>query len=422
MATGAPLNHVIREVYPVRIVAYYSAIVILVSKMWATNFQPWNLALLAYILLHPHLLHFICGSYWNKPRGARFSMLCDGCLLGLMIVAAEFSLMPSVAFLSGLVAGTLVIARPVYLIGNLSMFVLSTGLSAFLIFPNINNEGWVLTNGLSALFIIGYGGLIASLSYVETTELDIRRRAMTRDKSVLQATYNRLRPYVSPQLVSSLEFVKEITTLRKPMSIFFSDIEGFTNMMDKYSEDLMTRVLNEYLNEMTEVACSYGGTVDKFVGDGIMIMFGAPESRGLEQDAINCVAMALVMRSRLECLRQKWANEGIPGELHVRMGIHSGYCAVGNFGSNERMDYTAIGGVVNLANRLESAAERNEILISKETWQLVHRGFTGMQKPSIRVKGIAREVSIVSLSGFRNVEKEVSVAVSARGERLFSTG
>jgi class 3 adenylate cyclase len=159
----------------------------------------------------------------------------------------------------------------------------------------------------------------------------------------------------------------------------------------------MTQILNDYLNEMAEVAIAYGGTVDKFIGDGVMILFGAPGSRGAVQDAICCVQMAIAMRSRLACLRDRWCSEAIPTDLHIRIGIHSGYSAVGNFGSKQRMDYTAIGGVVNLASRLEKAAGTDEILVSAETWALVGKDIQGEIRRPIRVKGIEGEIPVVAI-------------------------
>jgi adenylate cyclase len=159
----------------------------------------------------------------------------------------------------------------------------------------------------------------------------------------------------------------------------------------------MTRILNDYLNEMAEVAISYGGTVDKFIGDGVMVLFGAPESKGAAKDAICCVQMAIAMRLRLEYLRAKWSSGAFPTSLHIRIGIHSGYSAVGNFGSKQRMDYTAIGGVVNLASRLEKAAGTDEILVSAETWALVEKDIHGEIRRPIRVKGIEGEIPVVAI-------------------------
>ncbi len=126
-------------------------------------------------------------------------------------------------------------------------------------------------------------------------------------------------------------------TTRKRLTVFFSDIEGFTKLMDGLPEVVMTHILNEYLNEMAEIAIAHGGTVDKFIGDDVMVFFGAPDSRGYAQDAVACVRIAVGMCAELEELRRKWVREGVSAGLRIRMGIHTGYCAVANFGSRQRM-------------------------------------------------------------------------------------
>ena len=122
---------------------------------------------------------------------------------------------------------------------------------------------------------------------------------------------------------------------------------------------------------MTDIAIEYGGTVDKYIGDAIMIFFGDPNSNGKKMDAIACVSMALKMKKILKTLRKSWEETGLSESLDVRMGIHTDVCTVGNFGSKDRLDYTVLGNGVNLASRLESSASSNEILISENTHNLV---------------------------------------------------
>src|SRR5687767_16007468 len=105
------------------------------------------------------------------------------------------------------------------------------------------------------------------------------------------------------------------------------------------SEDL-TQLLNHYLTEMSKIALQYGATIDKYVGDAIVMFFGDPESRGVREDALACVRMALAMQARIAELSPGWSDMGIEMPLSCRIGIHTGYCTVGNFGSEDRMDYT----------------------------------------------------------------------------------
>jgi adenylate cyclase len=397
MAIGGNFHYLIQTTYRPRIFAYGIAAMLLGTKMYYTGLSVPYLFFLIFLLAHPHLNYYFFGLLKNSAQGARISLLVDAWLIGLMIVMAEFNALASVAFVSGLVMSTLMIAKPGYLVLNLASLILSVCLWYFLLMPNVDVEGRLVTNVLSSALIVGFGGLIASLGFVETSDLENKRRATNRKMNVLQGTFDRLRPYVSSQLVSSIESADSIATSRKRISVFFSDIEGFTSMMDNLPEATMTRNLNDYLNEMAEVAISYGGTVDKFIGDGVMVLFGAPESKGAVKDAICCVQMAIAMRLRLEYLRAKWSSGAFPTNLHIRIGIHSGYSAVGNFGSKQRMDYTAIGGVVNLASRLEKAAGTDEILVSAETWALVERDIHGEIRRPIRVKGIEGEIPIVAI-------------------------
>ena len=143
----------------------------------------------------------------------------------------------------------------------------------------------------------------------------------------------------------------------------------------------------------------YGGTIDKFMGDGIMVFFGDPSTKGRNKDALDCIEMAIVMRERVKLLRKKWSQEGIFSELHVRIGIHTGYCTVGNFGCESRMDYTAIGGTVNLASRLEGKASRDGILISGDTYRLTHGQFQTRRRDPVSLKGIKREIEAYDILG-----------------------
>jgi len=184
----------------------------------------------------------------------------------------------------------------------------------------------------------------------------------------------KLSKYLSPQVYSSIFHGKKDVTVesyRKTLTVFFSDIKEFTQLTDIMEPEALTYLLNEYLNEMSDIALRHGGTLDKFMGDGILIFFGDPETRGLKQDALACLQMAIEMRERMKFLRELWTDRGVSKPLHIRMGINTGYCTVGNFGSDSRLEYTIIGTQVNLANRLQSLAEPDQILISHETYALI---------------------------------------------------
>lgn len=201
---------------------------------------------------------------------------------------------------------------------------------------------------------------------------------------------NQLSRYAPMQLWQSImkgESEAKIEYKRKKLTIFFSDIQGFTELSETLIPDDLAFLLNDYLSHMTEIAKQYEATVDKFMGDAILIFFGDPHSQGVEQDAKVCLEMAMVMRQQMKLLRERWIKMGYP-PLHIRMGISTGYCHVGNYGAAHRMAYTIVGRDANLAARLQSAAEVDEILISDDTHQLVKNDYLCAPKAPIYLKGI----------------------------------
>jgi class 3 adenylate cyclase len=227
----------------------------------------------------------------------------------------------------------------------------------------------------------------------------------------LQNLSTQLAKYLSPQLYNSIFTSKQevkIGSKRKKLTIFFSDIKNFIKMTDHLEPEDLTYILNSYLNEMSIIALKYGATIDKFIGDAILIFFGDPESKGVKEDALLCVSMAIEMKAKMEELRQKWLKNGITQPFQIRMGINTGYCTVGNFGSENKLDYTIIGNHVNLANRLESCAGANEILISQDTYLLIKESVACIKKDAISVKGFEQDIQTYQVSDtfHRNVLEE----------------
>jgi class 3 adenylate cyclase len=205
----------------------------------------------------------------------------------------------------------------------------------------------------------------------------------------------KLSKYLSHQVYESIfEGTTDaaIASKRKKVTIFFSDIVGFTATTERLEAEDMSRLLNNYLEEMSKIAVAHGGTIDKFMGDAIMVFFGDPVSKGEKHDALACVAMAMKMRDSLKDLQKNWFESGIETPFQVRAGINTGYCTVGNFGSTQRMEYTIIGGQVNIASRLETSAEPDQILISHETWSLIKDDIYCIKKKPLILKGIPHPV------------------------------
>ena len=184
---------------------------------------------------------------------------------------------------------------------------------------------------------------------------------------------------------------------------------------------LLTHLLNEYLERMTTIALAHGGTVDKFIGDAVMVFFGDPETKGVSEDALACLRMAFEMQARTTELNARWRGMGVEERFHVRMGINTGFCNVGNFGSDDRMDYTIIGAEANLAARLQSIAEPGGIVMSYETYALVGDMVRARPLPAISVKGISREIVPYAFEGLVDEMKQRPNVISehAIGVDLF---
>jgi adenylate cyclase len=206
--------------------------------------------------------------------------------------------------------------------------------------------------------------------------------------------------YLSRQVYESIFEGRQdarIGCSRKKLTVFFSDIVGFANQTEGMESEDVTFILNGYLNRMAGVVLKHGGTLDKFIGDAVLVFFGDPETKGVAEDAVACVRMALEMKEAIGELNREWLAKGIRQGFEVRMGISTGFSTVGNFGSDERMDYTIIGKQVNLANRLQAAAQPGEILIGQETWLLVRDVFLCVAKEPVQVKGFERPIQTHSV-------------------------
>ena len=223
-----------------------------------------------------------------------------------------------------------------------------------------------------------------------------------------------LSKYLSPQVYESIFSGKQQVSLvssRKKLTIFFSDLVGFTPITETLESEDLTAALNYYLDEMSEIALKFGATIDKYIGDAIMIFFGDPETQGVKEDARRCVTMAIEMQNRLSELANEWGQFGLQEPFQSRMGINTGYCTVGNFGSENRMDYTVIGGGVNIAARLESAAKANSILLSYDTYDLIKDQIPCVESEKIKLKGITHPVRTFQVLNETDDDSIISISM-----------
>jgi adenylate cyclase len=244
-------------------------------------------------------------------------------------------------------------------------------------------------------------------------QIEERNAALDEKTRMLESLSVKLSKYLSPQVYASIFAGSrdvELATERKRLTVFFSDIKDFTaTTADMQPEDL-TAMLNRYFTAMSKIALAHGAHIDKFIGDAMLMFFGDPETKGVEEDARACVRMAVAMQRQMIDLQREWRASGFEQPFEMRVGINTGFCNVGNFGSDDRMDYTIIGAEVNLAARIQAAADPGGILISYPTWALVRDIVRAEERGSIAAKGIRREVRVFAVAGILDDRDPAAVA------------
>ena len=274
---------------------------------------------------------------------------------------------------------------------------------------SITLEQPIADNILSFKFLLLYlfgagsfGVAFTALQWSQAVQFSRMNSELEVANSFLASVSMKISKYISPQVYKSIfsgERDVVISTERKKLTIFFSDIKDFTATSERLQPEELTSLLNHYFTEMSIIAHEHGATVDKFIGDAILAFFGDPETRGAREDAQACLDMALAMQRRMSQLNIEWRRSGIEIPFRCRMGINTGYCNVGNFGSVDRMDYTIIGAEANLAARLESIAEPGGIVMSYETYALVQDSVRARALEPITLKGISRQVVPYAVEG-----------------------
>jgi adenylate cyclase len=235
-------------------------------------------------------------------------------------------------------------------------------------------------------FLIAFSGIAAVA--IENSQLTER----VQREAVVRSNFQRyFAPDVAEAIASQGEAVK-LGGQKRPVVVFFSDIRGFTPMSEKMLPDEIATLLTEYFTEMVEIVFEHGGTLDKFMGDAIMALWGAPISH--EDDADRAMRAAIQMMAMLEQLNAKWQREGREQQVEIGIGINFGEVFAGNIGSDRRLEYTVIGDPVNVASRLCSKAGPGEILISEPL-------LAGLKSPpetealdSMELKGKAQAVRV----------------------------
>lgn len=228
----------------------------------------------------------------------------------------------------------------------------------------------------------------------EIGDLAIAFNEMAKSLKEKEMIKDAFRRYVSKQVAEEIfknpeRYIQSLKGERRKVAVLFADIRGFTPLAERLPPEKVVQILNNYLTKMTEVVFKYEGTLDKFIGDCIMSVFGAPISHG--DDALRAVKVAWEIQKYL--VTQNKNREDME-RLKVGIGISYGEAVVGNIGSRERLEYTVIGDSVNLASRLESIAKGGEILISSEVYESMKDKILAEKLPPTKVKGKTKEVII----------------------------
>jgi adenylate cyclase len=274
----------------------------------------------------------------------------------------------------------------------------------------------------STLINIVYPSLAVVLAYIGAAVYQylVERQ----QKALIKNVFSK---YISSAVVNELVANPEKAKLggdRRELTVFFSDIAGFTTISEQFHTrpEGLVELLNEYLDEMTNIVLKHEGTLDKYEGDAIMAFWGAPIPQ--KDHALRTCLASLDMQKRLAAMRPKWNKEGRPA-LEVRMGINTGVMIVGNMGGKDRFDYTVIGDSVNLASRLEGANKQygSNVMISDFTYQHVKNQVVVRELDLIQVKGKTEPVKVWELLGMSDLtmsdNQKQSLEIYHEGLRLY---
>jgi adenylate cyclase len=393
-----------RNDYYFRLLLALAAIgTLVVTSSWESFTQQHFF--IAVWLLYPHAVYILATRYMEKrlDEVIHYAGYCDAFLVGLLIGVIDFALLPTFMFITVIQSQSLMNNGVRYWAHSLGAIGVGFLISLLFHTPLWRLQGDISIGLPSLIGVSIYFGLLSFYMHQRTADLKERVSKSTLDHQDMRMKMWKLSRYVSPQIWRTIFSGSDVKleTSRKRLTVFFSDIKGFTELSESMEADDMTNMLNHYLSEMSQIIHKYGGTIDKFIGDAIMVFFGDPVSRGAQADCLACISMAIEMKKHMRIMQKHWGGKGIETSLEIRMGINTGYCTVGNFGTEQRLDYTVLGTEVNLASRLETAAPPGEILISHETYSLIKDVILCEEKGTINVKGFSQPVRVYTVVDFR---------------------
>ncbi|WP_226702406.1 adenylate/guanylate cyclase domain-containing protein [Microbulbifer elongatus] len=339
----------------------------------------------------------------NAGQVRRWLSFTDALLIGMAMAMSNFSLLPSLLFLTMVQFNALTQGGGRRWFEHNTAMLLGVGIGYLIHRPALVVNADLNISAASLIGVFTYFCCYAFYTHKQIARLKEDNQQLQKEQRIANLASYKLSRYLPKRLWRAVTTgkEKEIVTERKLLTVFFSDIKDFSQLTEEMEAETLTRLLNNYLTEMSRIVAHYGGTIDKFIGDAVMVVFGDDQSKGPKSDALRCVAMALAMRKRVSEMMQEWYDQGISHPLQIRMGINTGYCTVGVFGTADHQTYTVMGTHVNLAARLESAAEPGEVLISHETWAMIKQTVMCRDKGHVTVKGFSTPVKVYSVTDLR---------------------
>jgi class 3 adenylate cyclase len=395
------------------------------------SFAVWWMLVCEYVARHPDLFPFVdvsemrvvtmllratsvgfaalCGVAWvvrRRQPNSRALIYVIVALYAALSTIASYALglytnvMSGVLIIGGFAVGLVLFDRRPVLIMQAVIFALVLALSladqvGLLRYAPVFRTAPFQDGRLepSWLILIGTSSLAATSMFMMVIYVVIRRW-QDREQALARA-HAIIGRYVPSQVALQIReghYTALEQHVRRKLTVLFADLQGFAAIADMVEPEDLSTLLNEYLSEMSAIGERHGGTIDKFVGDAIMVYFGAPVATTDRDHALRAVRMAIEMQRRLVTLREKWERNGFEFPVRVRIGINTGHATIGAFGSAGRTDYTAIGRHVNLAARIQSRCEPDHILLSRATWFLVRDEIPCEPIGEIQVKGFQHPI------------------------------
>ena len=371
-----------RQANYIRLLAFLVAATILMAGLKLELYPQLYMLGVAGLLVYPLIAQglLFLAERQDRPQKPVHQLLmqADAMIIGVVCALLHFALVPSLVLLIIVHANAVSSGGLKPWLLNLLMTAIGALMMGWILgFPALPVEqSPVLLTVISLLGLGIYVGASSAFAHLQARYLKQAQDAVRRQQKQAVDMSRKLAKYLPPQVWGSI----------------------FSGKRDAKLETL-TSMLNAYLSEMTRIALRHGGTIDKFIGDAVMVFFGDPKSAGAQEDAFRCVMMAIEMQEQMKLLRQRWKREGIDHKLEIRIGINTGYVTVGNFGTDSRMDYTILGTDVNLASRLESACRPGGVLISEATQDLVKDRIQCRNIGDIQVKGFNRPIPVFEAMG-----------------------